>query len=128
VKQGNGLAIGKNISSNGDGAMAIGVGGANGAAYRLKNITANSLAIGFNSNLATLFVGPGTGASTYGNVGIGTSSPLRSLHISDTMRLQPRATAPSSPALGDIYVDTSEAVCVYASGAWTKIAGAGSCT
>jgi len=43
-----------------------------------------------------------------GNVGIGTSSPARALHVSDVMRLQPRATAPGSPAKGDIYFDSSD--------------------
>ena len=32
-----------------------------------------------------------------GNVGIGTVAPQRALHIFDVMRLEPRATAPSSP-------------------------------
>jgi hypothetical protein len=43
-----------------------------------------------------------------GNVGIGTTSPARKLHISDVMRLEPRATAPVSPAEGDIYMDSSD--------------------
>jgi hypothetical protein len=40
-----------------------------------------------------------------GNVGIGTSSPARTLHVSDVMRLEPRATAPASPSKGDMYFD-----------------------
>jgi len=40
-------------------------------------------------------------------VGIGTKTPARSLHVSDVMRLQPRAIAPSSPAEGDIYMNSS---------------------
>jgi hypothetical protein len=43
-----------------------------------------------------------------GNVGIGTSSPVRPLHISDVMRLQPRNGAPSSPGAGDIYFDSAD--------------------
>lgn len=62
------------------------------------------------------------------SVGIGTTSPARKLHISDAMRLQPIASPPSSPSSGDIYFDTSEALCVYVNGAWTKIAGAGACS
>jgi hypothetical protein len=42
-----------------------------------------------------------------GNVGIGMSSPARALHVSDVMRLQPRATEPGSPAAGDIYFDSA---------------------
>ncbi len=45
---------------------------------------------------------------TNGNVGIGTSNPARTLHISDVMRLEPRATAPSSPSPGDMYIDSSD--------------------
>ena len=41
-----------------------------------------------------------------GNVGIGTTSPARKLHVSDVMRLEPIPTAPSSPAEGDIYYDS----------------------
>jgi hypothetical protein len=42
-----------------------------------------------------------------GNVGIGVSTPQRSLHVSDVMRLEPRATAPTSPAKGDMYFDST---------------------
>ena len=65
--------------------------------------------------------------SQTGNVGIGTTDPQRALHVSDTMRLQPRATPPANPASGDIYFDTSEALCVYVSAAWAKVAGPGTC-
>ena len=43
--------------------------------------------------------------TTYGNVGINTDNPQRSLHIKDVLRLEPRSVAPSSPAKGDIYFD-----------------------
>jgi hypothetical protein len=43
-----------------------------------------------------------------GNVGIGTSSPARKLHVSDVLRLEPRNGAPSSPAKGDIYFDSAD--------------------
>jgi hypothetical protein len=43
-----------------------------------------------------------------GNVGIGTTSPTRKLHVNDVMRLEPRATAPSSPSPGDMYIDSSD--------------------
>ena len=42
-----------------------------------------------------------------GNVGIGVNTPQRSLHVSDVMRLEPRATAPTSPAKGDMYFDST---------------------
>jgi hypothetical protein len=41
-----------------------------------------------------------------GNVGIGTTTPARKLHVSDAMRLEP-TTAPASPAAGDLYFDSS---------------------
>ena len=59
-----------------------------------------------------------------GNVGIGIVAPLRDLHITDTMRIEPRATAPSSPAAGDIYVDSTPAadeLCFYDGTAWQGI-------
>jgi len=55
-----------------------------------------------------------------GNVGIGTTSPARKLHISNVMRLEPRASAPSSPANGDIYFGTDGYVHIY-NGAWNKL-------
>ncbi len=61
-------------------------------------------------------------------IGIGTTNPARKLHISDAMRLEPIASPPALPSLGDIYANTSEAVCVYASGAWVRIADTGSCS
>jgi len=42
-----------------------------------------------------------------GYVGIGTTSPARTLHVSDVMRLQPRSSAPSGAAMGDMYFDSS---------------------
>jgi hypothetical protein len=58
-------------------------------------------------------------ASISGNLGIGTTTPARSLHISDVMRLEPRATAPDSPAEGDIYMDsTSHKLMVYDGTYW----------
>ncbi len=54
-----------------------------------------------------------------GNVGIGTTSPARKLHVNDVMRLQPRATSPSSPAEGDIYMNsTTHKLMVYDGTTW----------
>ncbi|MBN1391318.1 MAG: hypothetical protein JW947_00780 [Sedimentisphaerales bacterium] len=54
-----------------------------------------------------------------GNVGIGTTSPDRTLHVKDVMRLEPRATAPSSPSEGDMYMDsTTHKLMVYDGTAW----------
>ena len=45
----------------------------------------------------------------------------------DVMNLVPRTTAPSSPSSGQLYFDDSEALCVYVNGAWTNLAGTGTC-
>lgn len=39
------------------------------------------------------------------NVGIGTTSPQRKLHVNDVLRLEPRNSAPENPAKGDMYMD-----------------------
>ena len=59
-------------------------------------------------------------------VGIGEASPARSLHINDVMRLEPRTDAPDSASQGDIYVDSSGALCFYDGSAWLKAAGGSS--
>lgn len=54
-----------------------------------------------------------------GNVGIGDIDPQRSLHVKDVLRLEPRATAPTSPSKGDIYFDdTLNKLRVYDGTAW----------
>jgi len=50
-------------------------------------------------------VTPTTPEDTTSNVGIGTITPKRKLHVNDVMRLEPRNSAPSNPAKGDIYFD-----------------------
>lgn len=67
-----------------------------------------------------------------GYVGIGTTNPLRHLHISDSMRLEPRAYAPGedpqragepNPSAGDIYFDSSETTIKYYDGStWQSLA------
>ncbi len=42
-----------------------------------------------------------------GFIGIGTDSPARTLHVNAVMRLEPIATAPTSPAKGDMYFDST---------------------
>jgi len=57
-----------------------------------------------------------------GNVGIGTSAPSRNLHVKDVMRLEPRSSAPSSPAKGDLYFDSSlNKLRVYDGTAWRNL-------
>jgi hypothetical protein len=90
---------------------------------------------------ATAFVGDGSGLTnlpadgdwtesgsdiyrTTGNVGVGTSSPARKLHISDVMRLEPRADFPTSPSDGDICVQGtggSYHIYCYLNGSWAQL-------
>ena len=57
-------------------------------------------------------------------VGVGTMSPQRNLHINDVMRLEPRPSAPSNPAEGDIYMDNSDHKLKYYNGTtWENVAG-----
>lgn len=66
---------------------------------------------------------------TGGNVGIGTPTPARSLHINDTMRIEPRSDAPSSPSLGDLYVDSDlNELCFYNSTDWIGLISGGVCS
>lgn len=54
-----------------------------------------------------------------GNVGIGNIDPQRTLHVNAVMRLEPIATAPTSPAKGDMYFDsTLNKLRVYDGAAW----------
>jgi len=56
------------------------------------------------------------------SLGINTTSPSRNLHINDTMRLEPRASAPSSPSAGDIYFDsTLSKLRCYDGTAWNNL-------
>jgi hypothetical protein len=60
--------------------------------------------------------------SSVGNVGIGTTDPQRPLHISDVMRLEPRAAAPANPSEGDIYVNSSSHhIYCYLGGVWKQL-------
>ncbi len=65
---------------------------------------------------------------TNDRVGINSNAPLRDLHIFDTMKIEPRSAAPSSPLLGDVYVDsdTSE-FCFYDGTVWTGLKAGGVC-
>ncbi len=47
----------------------------------MENDISNSMMFGVNSTLPTLFIEGGTGTGTWGNVGIGTTSPLGILHV-----------------------------------------------
>ncbi len=104
--------MGLYLGATADYSMAIGRGDNN--SNRLINNVSNSLMVGFSTTTPTLFVG-----GSNHRVGIGTSSPARKLHVNDVIRLQPRASAPSSPAEGDMYMNsTSHKLMVYDGTAW----------
>lgn len=99
------LVFGYNTIANGSYSLAIGshlkttnthsyvLGRGVNSEGRLENGILNSLMIGFNSDTATIFVGPSTGVGTFGKVGIATSSPIRTFdvngmsHFADTMSI-----------------------------------------
>jgi hypothetical protein len=87
------------------------------------NLTTTSWSLGVDNNdddkfIISNLVNTPTGASpsvgdkflcitTKGNIGIGTTSPQRKLHINDVMRLEPIMAAPIDPAEGDMYMDAT---------------------
>lgn len=75
------FALGYNVqtTSLANNAIALGSGVSSGAP--MVNSIANSLAVGFNSTIPTLFVGPSSGTGTIGKVGIGTTTPNSMLDI-----------------------------------------------
>jgi hypothetical protein len=59
-----------------------------------------------------LFVGAANSSSAVlvtkgSNVGVGTTSPAQTLHVNAVMRLEPIPAAPTSPAKGDMYFDST---------------------
>jgi len=78
---GNSLAIGNYLSTGIGSVYASVIGRGIDANSKLNNGISNSLMVGFNSTIPTLFVGPSSGAGTTGYVGIGTATPQSDLHI-----------------------------------------------
>ncbi len=65
----------------------------------------NNYGVGNVSSLAVT-VNANTSNTATGNVGINTTTPQRSLHVKDVIRLEPRSLPPDTPAEGDIYYDS----------------------
>jgi hypothetical protein len=91
------VAIGTSVRAVADTSIVIGKGGPGGG--WLENNIPNSLMVGFNTATPTLFVG-----GSNHRVGVQTSTPARPLHVSDVIRLEPRASEPDSAAMGDMYI------------------------
>ncbi|MEO7768457.1 MAG: LamG domain-containing protein, partial [Ferruginibacter sp.] len=60
-----------------------------------------------------------TDCNNSGNLGINVCVPLRSLHVKDVLRLEPRSFSPPNPSKGDIYFDgTTNKLRVYDGTIW----------
>ena len=77
------IAMGTRVKANGNTSVAIGAGFIDttfNEVFFTNNIY-NSLMVGFNTNIPTLFVGPGSGTNTTGKIGINTGTPLAQLEV-----------------------------------------------
>ncbi len=78
----NAIAMGKNVKAMASNSMVIGTGSSSTESRMLINNVSNSLMIGFNSALPTLFITKSSAYNTTGKVGIGNvTSPQAKLHI-----------------------------------------------
>lgn len=86
------VAIGYNLEASADGAFVLGVSHSGGGYNTIKNDIENSMMIGFESNLPTLFIGPGSGFGTTGNIGVATTTPLEKLEVNGAIKVGSTAT------------------------------------
>jgi hypothetical protein len=56
-----------------------------------------------------------------GNIGVGVSSPARTLHVKDVMRLEPQSSAPSG-GKGDLYAGTDGKLYFHNGSSWQEVA------
>ena len=95
------VALGDDVIASAQSAMVVGRGSNN--VSPLTNNLANSLMVGFNSDIPTLFVGPASGPGTIGNVGVGTTSPSAKLdvsgHVANSGAAAAVGTCGTSPAI-----------------------------
>ena len=75
------IAIGARLTASATNAVAIGSGA---SSSNLTNNIANSIMMGGNSNLPTIYIAPAAGAGSVGKVGIGTTAPSAKLQVNAT--------------------------------------------
>jgi hypothetical protein len=80
----------------------------------------NNFNKGTNDNFAIYSI---SDADSYleGNVGIGTSTPQRKIHINGAMRLEPLDAEPATGALGDLYVNTDGNLYFHDGTSWRAV-------
>lgn len=77
---------------------------------------------------ARFIVGFGAGHYNFSATGLGVQNinPVRPLHVTGAMRMDPQASAPGTPASGDFYVDSTpdpDEWCFYDGAAWQAFSG-----
>src|SRR3990172_8807792 len=77
----NSLAIGFSVGTSGNALNGITIGSGVNTIDKLTNGIPNTLMVGFNSDIPTLFVGASGGVNTTGNVGIATTNPTEKLQV-----------------------------------------------
>nr|NQU93489.1 hypothetical protein [Bacteroidota bacterium] len=82
------IAIGSFVSTAADNSIAIGLGKSDSP---LTNTIEESLMIGFNTDIPSLFIGPSVESGTPGNIGIGTTSPSELLEINGNLKVNNNA-------------------------------------
>ena len=96
------MAMGTFATAAGDYSMAIGSSNPS-TPSPFTNPISSSLWASFACDSPTLFIGPGNGPGTFGNVGIGTSSPTAPLHVfahtSDAATFIPDGAVGTNPSV-----------------------------
>ena len=115
-----------NAVSTGDSNTYVGYNAGPGAASQFSNSSAlGAGALTTASNQVVLGDASVTSilASADGGAAITAASTIVSL-----VHITPQASPPGSPTEGDIYADTSHALCYYDGSSWLVISGAGACS
>ena len=95
-----------------------GSGSVGGNAYGLfiatpyTNVAGDSFAI-YSQNTANSYIN--------GNLGVGLEAPLRKVHISGALRLEPQDTPPADGDLGDLYVDADKKLYFHNGTDWKEV-------